>query len=157
MLHLCIIWKVFFSCPDPASSIPSWNCIKIKRVKNPFLFFHSTVFTVLEPSKLPFLNNSFSKKGDRLQLFVFIYGRQGKVSKPQQCNCARKKKTKHHLDKSYQLEEKTAKSQDLALPFCEATVLHNHAYRQQRINTFQTTPYLPASFRTANLFPARKE
>jgi len=50
---------------------------------------------------------------------------------------------KNNIDTSHHPEEKAAKSQDLALPFCEVTVLHHDAYRQQKINIFQATMYLP--------------
>lgn len=56
------------------------------------------------------------------------------------------------------IPQRTRERRDSALPFCEATVLHNHAYGQHRINTSQTSLYLPvwASLRTTNLFPAKR-
>ena len=65
---------------------------------------------------------------------------------------------KNNIDTSHHPEEKAAKSQDLALPFCEVTVLHHDAYRQQKINIFQATMYLPiwTSLSNTNLFPAKR-
>lgn len=93
ILNLHITQNMIFSCADPVSPTPSGNCMKIKRVNSKFLFFHSTVFMVFDSSKLPFLNNLFSKKGTRCQFFVFPHSSQGKASKPQQCDHAKKKKT----------------------------------------------------------------
>lgn len=130
--------RLFGSC---VTNTPR-NCIK--RVSLQFLFSHSTVCVFWE-----FSNNVFPR---RQQWILCVQGwqreqcpGQGSVTEPES-------------QRWYKWSPRGQERRDLALPFCEATVLHNHAYGQHWINISQTSPYLPAraSLRTTNLFPAER-
>lgn len=66
---------------------------------------------VLGYSRVPFLSNSVAKNGDRF--FALVYGKRENPYKPQQYDYTKKK-------------IKSPKSQDVALPGCEAIAFNNH-------------------------------
>lgn len=103
------------------------NCIKW--VNQQFLLSHSTVFVFWDFLSYLCLQTSFPGKADVDSLhsgMAEVQSREARAGWP-----SRKAST----DTNYPTEDK--REARLALPFCEATVLHNHAYGQHWINTSQ--------------------